>query len=109
MDPSTRLDGFGAGVPGVWWVQEATEPNWEALETFVTEHDLVAAVLEPSDFMWMAEVLLSTGVVIQLYKHTMTRRYLYLGDDGHAYWASGGCYLRHACLSDAVAGLELEL
>lgn len=109
MDHSTESQGPGASVSGVWWVQEATEPNWEALEMFVTQEDAVAAAIEPSDFMWMAEVLLSTGVVIQLYKHNVTRRYLYLGDDGHAYWASGGCYLRHACLSDAVAGLEFEL
>jgi len=107
MSPSTEPEGWGAGVPGVWWTHDATAMNWEALEAFVTDASATAAAVEPSDFMWIGEVLLSTGVVIQFYKHIMTRRYLCLGDDGYAYWVSGGCYVQHACLGDAVAGLEL--
>ena len=109
MTDSMKHSGSGSVVRGVWWVQEVTEPNWEALEEFVVGTEARAVGLEPSAFMWMAEVLLSTGVVIQLYKHTVTRRYLNLGDGHCAYWDSGDGYLQHACLEDAVAGLGLAL
>lgn len=108
MRHSTEPEGWTAGVDGVWWTHDASATNWEPLETFVGDSDVVPSAIEPADFMWIAEVLLSTRVVIQMYKHIMTRRYLCLGDDGRAYWASGGCYAQHARLGDAVEGLELE-
>lgn len=108
MSHSTEPEDWTAGVPGVWWTHDATATNWEPLETFVGDSDVMPAAIEPADFMWMAEVLLSTGIVIQMYKHIMTRRYLFLGDDERAYWVSRGCYVQHACLGDAVGGLGLE-
>jgi hypothetical protein len=109
MDSSSGVTGPGPGVPHVWWTHDESGSDWTALETFLSGSAAVAAAIEPSEFMWMAEVLLSSGVVIHFYKHTMTRRYLFLGDDGHAYWASAGCYLKHASHADAVAALELAL
>ncbi|MFN3256281.1 MAG: hypothetical protein ACE37B_11335 [Ilumatobacter sp.] len=108
MRHSKEPEGWAAGADGVWWTSDATATNWEPLEAFVGDSAVMPAAIEPADFMWMSEVLLSTGVVIQMYKHIMTRRYMYLGDDGRAYWASGGCYVQHDRLGDAVEGLELE-
>lgn len=99
--------GSGQGVQGVWWVQEATVENWAALEALVAEHPASCAGLKAADFMWMAEVLLTDGVVVQMYKDALTRRYLCLGDDGNAYRQSGDVFLQHACLCDAVAELDV--
>lgn len=54
------------------------EPDWEPLERV-----LRLGVCER--FMWMFAVKLSTGAVLQAYKHTDTRGYLHLDASGGAY------------------------
>lgn len=54
-------------------------PNWGPLEDLVGE--AVAC-----DFMWMHEVRLSDGLLLQAYKHIDTRRYVHLSSDGRAFY-----------------------
>jgi hypothetical protein len=61
-------------------------PDWTSLEDLV--RDLLVA-----QFMWMFEVELEDGARMDAYKHRMTRRYLYLAEDGRAFeCVSGGRY-----------------
>ena len=61
-------------------------PDWTVLEEVVPKESLAW-------FMWMCEVELEDGALVQVYKHRITRRYLHLADDGRAfYYIGGGCY-----------------
>jgi hypothetical protein len=53
-------------------------PNWEPLLSVVGEE-------LAGDFMWMFEVALSIGTMIQAYKHIDTRRYVHLDSNGTGY------------------------
>ena len=55
-----------------------SEPNWEPL---------LAAVGEPHSgpFTWMYETHLRDGTRIHAYKHSWTRRYLFLSEDGRCF------------------------
>jgi hypothetical protein len=53
-------------------------PNWTVLEDLVGLH-LVGC------FMWMFEVELEDGTRVHAYKHSDTRAYLHLGEDGRAF------------------------
>lgn len=53
------------------------EPNWEPLLELAPE--------EIDDFMWMFEVELEDGAMVQAYKHWWTRRYLHLDFAGRAF------------------------
>lgn len=55
-----------------------TEPVWGPLD------DLLGDQLA-SWFMWMGEVKLDDGTLVQMYKHTWTRRYIHLSDTGLAF------------------------
>lgn len=59
-------------------VTQGDSPDWEPL---------LAAVGEElaGEFMWMFEVRLEDGRLIQAYKHFDTRRYLHLGPEGSAF------------------------
>jgi hypothetical protein len=54
------------------------DPVWEPL---------LAAVGErlTGSFMWMHEEVLAGGLAVHAYKHKVTRRYLYLSEDGRAF------------------------
>lgn len=58
------------------------KPTWEPLLDFAPD--------EAPDFMWMFQVELEDATVIEAYKHSWTRRYLYLDAAGRAY-ISVGC------------------
>jgi hypothetical protein len=53
------------------------KPTWPPLLNFAPD--------EAPDFMWMSGVELEDGTVVQAYKHSRTRRYLYLDGAGRAY------------------------
>jgi hypothetical protein len=53
-------------------------PNWRPLEKLVGE-------LVVGDFMWMFEVRLTDGSLLQAYKHIDTRRYVHLDEAGAAF------------------------
>ena len=57
-------------------------PDWGPLETLLGSDDLCG------HFMWMFQVTLADGRVLQVYKHSLTRRYMHLGADGAAYYYS---------------------
>lgn len=61
------------------------EARWATLEAALGS-DIAAW------FMWMHEIRLDDGTRIDAYKHTTTRRYLHLSDDGRAfdYLGDGG-------------------
>jgi hypothetical protein len=65
---------------------ECREPNWQPLLDLVPEH-----VVE--GFMWMYRTELDDGSVVHAYKHSETRRYVFLGEDGRGYtYCRGGRY-----------------
>jgi hypothetical protein len=59
-------------------------PVWEPL--------LSLARIYIDEFMWMGEVELRDGTRIQAYKHYWTRRYLYLANDGRAFFYRADLY-----------------
>lgn len=85
------------------WAEEnlGDDPDWEPLEAAVSMEWC-------GGFMWMNRVV-SGGVVIELYKHGITRRYLNLDADGGAHRWTGTGYepisLEEA-IDHAFAGLE---
>jgi hypothetical protein len=99
------------------------EPVWEPLETVARWVRARPDVdpFHPGEFMWMYSVRNTRkNLAIHLYKHVDTRRYLNLGDDGHAYAyvpsrsdglddCSGGKYRRYRSPIDAIDHLELWL
>lgn len=59
-------------------VVQVETPNWTPLEEAIG-NDLAGW------FMWMHEISLVDGSRIHAYKHTTTRRYLHLAEDGRAF------------------------
>jgi hypothetical protein len=57
---------------------QGDNPNWTPLLDAVGEE-------VTADFMWMYEVELNNGVLLQAYKHIDTRRYAHLAADGTAF------------------------
>jgi hypothetical protein len=58
-------------------------PDWDPLEAVLCSDDLCA------HFMWMADVELEDGTIVNEYKHRWTRQYLRLADDGRAFRYAG--------------------
>jgi hypothetical protein len=64
------------------------EPVWEPLLATVGER-------LAGGFMWMGELTLDGGEALHAYKHTWTRRYLHLTEDGRAFaYTPCGAYVR---------------
>ncbi len=55
-------------------------PDWRSLEELLGSDDLCA------HFMWMHDVVLDDGTVLNAYKHRWTRCYLHLAEDGRAFY-----------------------
>jgi hypothetical protein len=60
---------------GRWLKVDA--PEWEPLLNLAPDHVV--------DFMWMGTVQLTDGTRLQAYKHSWTRRYLHLSEEGRAF------------------------
>src|SRR3954447_14320775 len=76
-------------LQGKWGGSE--EPDWRPLEKILPV-ELCRA------FMWMSDVDLHGGGHLYVYKHSVTRRYFHLDDDGAPYgYVAPGVYvpLRH--------------
>jgi hypothetical protein len=58
-------------------------PDWRALEVLLDSDDLCA------HFMWMHDVVLDDGTVLNAYKHRWTRRYFHLAEDGRSFYYAG--------------------
>jgi hypothetical protein len=59
-------------------------PDWRALEALLGADELCA------HFMWMFNVLLEDGTVLNAYKHRWTRCYFHLANDGRAFYYATG-------------------
>jgi hypothetical protein len=59
-------------------VAQAERPNWQPLEDLVGEPVV-------GQFMWMFEVELRDGSLLQAYKHVDTRQYIHLDAGGTAF------------------------
>lgn len=83
------------------------EADWEPLERLCELLRRDSIILEPGEFMHMCEATRPDGLVLQLYKHIDTRRYLNLDANGHAYAyrhrERGTRYDLHDNILDAVA------
>jgi hypothetical protein len=62
-------------IRGKWLRVDA--PEWEPLLNLAPDHVV--------DFMWMGTVQLVDGTRLQAYKHSWTRRYLHLSEEGRAF------------------------
>jgi hypothetical protein len=59
-------------------VSQWEEPDWAPLETLVG-YDVA------DDFMWMHEVRLTDGSLVEAYKHIDTRRYIHADSEGRTF------------------------
>ena len=53
-------------------------PYWTPLEGVLPREDC-------TNYMWMGEIELESGLHIHAYKHCDTRRYLHIGEDGSSW------------------------
>jgi hypothetical protein len=85
-------------------MRQCVSPDWSALE------ELLGADVLCAQFMWMHDVLLDDGTVLNAYKHRLTRCYFHLADDGRAFvYITDGLYRevdRHAAIKAVFAGWE---
>ena len=70
------------------------DPNWEPL--------LDLAPDEIDDFMWMFQVELEDGAMVQAYKHWWTRRYVHLDFGGRAF-----VFIDEGTYEEVVAGADV--
>jgi hypothetical protein len=73
-------------------------PNWQPLL------DLLGEELT-GDFMWMFEVELDDGTLLQAYKHWYTRGYIHLAADGSAFVYESRSRYRSAPVTDVLAAV----
>ena len=59
-------------------MRQCDTPDWDPLRVFLC-----------GDFMWMHDVQLDDGTLLNAYKHRITRRYLHLAEDGRAFVYTG--------------------
>jgi hypothetical protein len=105
-------------------LQFPAEAEWRPLEgvAYLTRQSDELPSFHEDEFMYMGAVWNARKrLLIHLYKHRDTRRYLNLDDGGHGYKfcapspedakddLAGGTYRLHRSLSDAVANLDLWL
>jgi hypothetical protein len=85
-------------------MRQYVSPDWSALE------ELLGADALCGQFMWMHDVLLDDGTVLNAYKHRITRRYFHLADDGRAFvYTTDDRYHEvdpHAAIKAVFAGWE---
>lgn len=68
-------------------MRHGNRPAWEPLESLLGSDELCA------HFMWMFDVELDDGTLLNAYKHRWTRRYFHLAADSATfYWAGGQRY-----------------
>lgn len=60
-------------------IRQYQTPDWRPLEKLLRSYDLCA------HFMWMHDVELNDGTIVNAYKHRWTRRYFHLSGDGRAF------------------------
>jgi hypothetical protein len=70
-------------------------PDWTSLLELVGE-ELTGW------FMWMEELELEDGTRVDAYKHTDTRRYFHLAEDGRAFIYAGDHDYREVTLAEAI-------
>lgn len=72
------------------------KPDWDPLEDVLGSDDLCA------HFMWMTDIELEDGTIINAYKHRWTRQYLHLAGDGRAFTYAGQGQYQEADLTLAI-------
>lgn len=92
-----------------------TAPLHRVKELLATSTRSVDTRFDPDDFMDLTWCRRDRPPGIKVFKHVVTRQYLYLDNSGRAYryvvdrpGEPGGQYRQHATLSDAIDDLELS-
>ena len=95
-------------LPGVGWhgpidgePRQFDSPAWGPLEKVLCSDDLCG------HFMWMLDIELEDGVIINEYKHRWTRQCLNLAGDGRAFIYVGGERYQEADLTLAIGAVFL--
>lgn len=78
------------------------KPEWRPLLSAVGEE-------VTGDFMWMFEVELSNGTLLQAYKHVDTRCYVHLDPDGAAFVFEPPDHYRSVPVADVLAAVFAPL
>lgn len=60
-------------------MRQYEHPEWGPLESVLGSDELA------SHFMWMHDIELEDGTILNAYKHRWTRRYLHLSGDGRTF------------------------
>lgn len=65
---------------------EDVQPNWKPLEHIFQDKDVL------DNFMFMGSIRLHTGTAINLYKNSLTKRYINIDNSGNTYSYTGNDY-----------------
>jgi hypothetical protein len=76
-------------------MRQGTTPDWAPLEELIG-YDACAR------FMWMFDVELENGTILNVYKHSWSRASVHLAGDGRAYWYVADQHYREVDRSVAV-------
>jgi len=81
--------------------RQCKKPDWRPLENLLCSDELCA------HFMWMGDIELEDGTIVNEYKHRWTRQYLHLADDGRAFIYVGDERYQEADLTLAIGAVFL--
>ncbi len=93
------LVGMATDPDAVGEMRQGETPDWAPLEAVLGSDELCA------HFMWMFDVELTGGTVLNAYKHRWTRGYLHLAPDGRAFWYVGDQGYNRVDLHTAIAAV----
>jgi hypothetical protein len=80
-------------------IRQGERPAWDALELLLGSDELCA------HFMWMFDVELDDGTVLNAYKHRWTRCYFHLADDAATFYYAGNQQYGRADPARAIAAV----
>lgn len=78
------------------------KPDWGPLENLLCSDELCA------HFMWMTDIELEDGTIVNEYKHRWTRQHLHLTDDGRSFNYAGQGQYREVDVILAIGAVFLD-
>ena len=83
-------------------MREYDKPDWDPLEAVLCSDELCA------HFMWMTDIELEDGTIVNEYKHRWTRQCLHLAHGGRAFGYAGEGQYREVDLTLAIGAVFVD-
>jgi hypothetical protein len=83
-------------------MRQYDKPDWGPLEDLLCSDALCA------HFMWMGDIELEDGTIVNEYKHRWTRQYLHLADDGRSFNYAGQEHYREVDVILAIGAVFMD-